>query len=165
MKEQQFLIDGRTYMSDDPALQHALARIHDTPARPLCMCAHGGIEMYVAKHRLYVVKRMPCTGHLHDATCASYEPEYGQSGLGELMGQSIIERSPESVELRVDFPLARAPGRTVVRNDRSRYCRSSPIGVPRPDGTHVACLILQGNPPELPRNDRSLRTDWERAVT
>ncbi len=46
-----------------------------TPERPRCMCQRGGIEMYVAKHRLYVVKRMPDTGHQHHATCVSYEPE------------------------------------------------------------------------------------------
>jgi hypothetical protein len=79
------------------------------------MCKHGGIDMYVAKHRLYVVKRMPGTGDQHHATCPSYEPEYGQSGLGQLMGQSIIERSPDCVELRVDFPLAHAPGRALTR--------------------------------------------------
>src|SRR3984893_7356273 len=71
--------------------------------------------MYVAKHRLYVVKRMPDTGHQHHARCTSYEPELGQSGLGELIGESIIEHSPESVELRVAFPLARVPGRAFVR--------------------------------------------------
>lgn len=116
MEGQQFLIDGRMYTSRDAALQEALARIYDTPERPRCMCARGGIEMYVAKHRLYVIKRMPDTGSQHHPTCASYEPGYSQSGLGELIGQSIIERSPESVELRVDFPLARAPGRAVLRS-------------------------------------------------
>jgi hypothetical protein len=70
--------------------------------------------MYVAKHRLYVVKRMPDTGHQHHATCVSYEPELGQSGLGELIGEAIIERSPELIELRVDFPLSRVLGRTSV---------------------------------------------------
>src|ERR1700674_640595 len=79
------------------------------------MCVRGGIEMYVAKHRQYVVKRMPDSGHRHHATCGSYEPELGQSGLGELIGESIIEHSPESVELRVDFPLARVPGRAFLR--------------------------------------------------
>ena len=58
-------------------------------------------------HRLYIVKRMPDRGSQHHATCASYEPELGQSGLGELIGETIIEHSPELVELRVDFPLAR----------------------------------------------------------
>ena len=115
MEEQRFSIKGRTYTSRDPALQDALARVYDGPERPRCMCQRGGIEMYVAKHRLYVVKRMPDTGHQHHARCASYEPELGQSGLGELIGESIIEHSPESVELRVAFPLARVPGRAFVR--------------------------------------------------
>jgi hypothetical protein len=113
---QQFLIDGRMYGSRDAALQEALARIYDTPERPRCMCAPGGVDMYVAKHRLYVVKRMPNTGSRHHPTCAAYEPESSQSGLGELIGQSIIERSPDCVELRVDFPLAHAPGRAVPRS-------------------------------------------------
>ena len=114
MEGQRFLINGRMYASRDATLQEALARIYDTPERPRCMCADGGIDMYVAKHRLYVVKRMPGTGGQHHATCPSYEPEYGQSGLGQLMGQSIIERSPDCVELHVDFPLARAPGRAIA---------------------------------------------------
>ena len=115
MEEQRFSIKGRTYTSRDPALQDALDRVYETSERPRCMCQHGGIEMYVAKHRLYVVKRMPDTGHQHHATCVSYEPELGQSGLGELIGDAIIERSPESIELCVDFPLSRVPGRTPVR--------------------------------------------------
>jgi hypothetical protein len=117
VEEQRFLIKGRTYASRDPALQDALACAYDTPERPRCLCVRRGIEMYVAKHRLYVAKRMPDTGPQHHATCVSYEPELGQSGLGELMGESIIERSPESVELRVDFPLARIPGRTAARGE------------------------------------------------
>jgi hypothetical protein len=115
VEEQQFLIKGRTYAARDPALQHALSRVYATSERPRCMCVQGGIEMYVAKHRCYVVKRMPESGHRHHATCASFEPELGQSGLGELIGESIIEHSPESVELRVDFALARVPGRAFGR--------------------------------------------------
>ena len=121
MEEERFLIKGRTYTSRDPVLQDALASVYDTPERPRCLCVLGGIEMYVAKHRLHVVKRMPDTGSQHHATCVSYEPEFGQSGLGQLMGDSIIKRSPEWVELHVDFPLARVPGRTIGRStDRSR---------------------------------------------
>ena len=115
MEEQQFLIKGTTYAAHDPALQDALARVYATAERPRCLCVRGGIEMYVAKHRRYVIKRMPESGHEHHAMCASYEPELGQSGLGELIGESIIEHSPESIELRVDFPLARMPGRALVR--------------------------------------------------
>ena len=35
-----------------------------------------------------------------------------------MMGASVIDRSPELVELRVDFPFARVPGRTVGRGER-----------------------------------------------
>jgi len=116
MEEQRFLIQGRAYAASDPALQAALATVYATAERPRCLCVRGGIDMYVAKHRRYVVKRMPDSGHRHHATCASYEPEPGQSGLGELIGESIIEHSPEAVELRVDFPLARVPGRAMGRS-------------------------------------------------
>jgi hypothetical protein len=81
MEQQRFLIRGRTYTADDEGLQDALARIDETPERPRCICVRGGVEMYVAKHRLYVVKRMPATGCRHHPSCPSYEPELGQSGL------------------------------------------------------------------------------------
>ena len=112
MEGQQFFIKGCTYLAADPQLQYALARIYDSPERPRCMCVHGGIEMYVAKHRQYVVKRMPETGSQHNPMCPSYEPESQQSGLGELIGDSVINRSPDLVELRVDFPFSRVPGRS-----------------------------------------------------
>ncbi|WP_420475211.1 DUF1173 family protein [Noviherbaspirillum sp. ST9] len=117
MEEQHFFIKGVSYSADDARLQDALARIYATPERPRCMCSRGGVEMYVAKHRQYVVKRMPGTGDTHHPSCASYEPAYGQSGLGELIGDAVIERSPELIELRVDFPLARIPGKTVPRGE------------------------------------------------
>jgi len=116
--EQRFFIKGCLYVASDPRLQDALARVYETPERPRCMCVRGGIEMYIARHRLLVVKRMPDTGSKHDPTCPSYEPELHQSGLGELMGDSVIEHSPECVELRVDFPLARVPGRSIPRREK-----------------------------------------------
>lgn len=128
MEEQRFFIKGVTYSAVDAQLQDALARIYETPERPRCMCVRGGVEMYVAKHRQYVVKRMPGTGNRHHPACVSYEPEYGQSGLGELMGESVIARSPESVELRVDFPLARVPGKAIPRGE---LVPPAEINVPR----------------------------------
>lgn len=117
MEEQWFFIKGDSYAPDDVRLQDALARIYATNERPRCMCICGGVEMYVAKHRQYLVKRMPGTGDKHHPSCASYEPAYGQSGLGELIGEAVIERSPELTELRVDFPLARIPGKSAPRGD------------------------------------------------
>lgn len=117
MDEQRFFIKGVTYSAADPRLQDALARIYETPERPRCLCVRGGVEMYVAKHRQYIVKRMPGTGTKHHPACPSYEPEYGQSGLGELMGDAVIEHSPEAVELRVDFPLTRMFGKAILRGE------------------------------------------------
>lgn len=118
MDEQCFFIKGNTYVATDDHLQDALAGIYETPERPRCMCVRGGVEMYVAKHRLFVVKRMPETGSQHHPSCPSYASDLQQSGLGELMGEAVIEHSPESVELRVDFPLTRVLGRARVSGEQ-----------------------------------------------
>ena len=112
MDEQTFFIRGNIYGANDEHLQAALAQIYDTPERPRCLCIKGGAAMYVAKHRAFVVKRMPETGSQHHPSCPSYASDSQQSGLGELMGEAVIEHSTEFVELRVDFPLTRVLGRS-----------------------------------------------------
>jgi Protein of unknown function (DUF1173) len=113
----RYFIRGRTYTCADPQLQEGLARVYGASERPRCMCVPGGVEMYIAKHADYVVKRMPDTGHLHHPTCPSFEPEPGTSGLGELIGEAIIERSPDQVEVRTDFAV---PDPAEVRAPRKR---------------------------------------------
>ncbi len=113
----RFAIDGRVIGADDVQLQDALARAYQSPSRPRCLCVPGGVEMYVALHRQYVIKRMPDTGDRHHPGCPSFEPEAGQSGLGELVGQAVIEVEPGRVELRVDFPWERMTGRSVARGE------------------------------------------------
>jgi len=54
----------------------------------------------------YIVKRMPDSGSRHHPSCPSYEPTPQQSGLGELIGEAVLEAAG-SVELRVDFPWSR----------------------------------------------------------
>lgn len=119
MESQRFFIRGRILAAEDPGLQDALAQIYDTPERPRCLCVQGGVEMYVAKHRLFLVKRMPDSAQRHHPSCPSYEPELTQSGLGELIGDSVIEHAPDAIELRVDFPLARTFGPPVPRGERA----------------------------------------------
>ena len=68
--------------------------------------------MYVSKFRDFVIKRMPETGAEHRPTCPSYELPASESGLGEVLGEAIIERGPDGVELRLDFPLTRRIGRS-----------------------------------------------------
>ena len=106
MDTQHLSIRGRILQSDDPGLQDALAAIYETPERPRCLCVPGGVEMYVAFHHRYMAKRMPDTGSRHHPSCPSYEPAPQQSGLGELIGEAVLE-SAGAVELRVDFAWSR----------------------------------------------------------
>ena len=112
MDEQRYLINGRIFTAHDPGLQEALARIYGTPARPRCLCIAEGVEMYVSKFSDFVIKRMPETGGEHCPTCPSYELPASESGLGEVLGEAIIERGQEGVELRLGFPLTRGVGRS-----------------------------------------------------
>lgn len=126
MDAQRFSIKGRVLGEGDPQLQDALAGVYETPERPRCLCVQGGIEMYVARHRQFVVKRMPETGNRHAPACPSYEPEARQSGLGELLGEAVLEREPGKVELRVDFPWTRTTGRSVARGEPHEVTEVAP---------------------------------------
>ncbi len=117
MEPTRYFIKGRTCAAGELRLQDSLARVYGSPERPRCMCVPGGVEMYIAKHAEYVVKRMPDTGRQHHLTCPSFEPEPGTSGLGELLGEAIIEHSPDQVEVRTDFPISRMPGRSMPRGE------------------------------------------------
>ncbi len=117
MDNQRLAIKGGVLAVDDPRLQDALSGVYETQERPRCLCVPGGVEMYVAKHRQYVVKRMPDTGKHHHPGCSSYEPDPQESGLGELMGEAVLERELGKVELRVDFPWTRTSGRAVTRSE------------------------------------------------
>ena len=128
MDTQSFAIKGQVISADDPQLQEALAQVHEMPERPRCLCVPGGVEMYVARHRLFIVKRMPDSGSAHHPACQSYEPESQQSGLGELVGEAVLETEPGRVELRVDFPWARVLGHSVLRGEAQEVAE---IGVPR----------------------------------
>ena len=75
----------------------------------------GGVEMYVARHRVHVIKRMPDTGKAHHPSCPSFEPDAMLSGLGELMGEAVLEPEPGQVELRVRFPWTRLLGPSGTR--------------------------------------------------
>lgn len=115
MEPAKYFIRGRTFLGAEPGFQEALARVYESPERPRCMCVQGGVEMYIAKHAEYVVKRMPGTAQLHHPTCPSFEPEPGTSGLGELLGEAIVEHAPDQVEIRTNFPLSRVSGKARPR--------------------------------------------------
>lgn len=114
---QRFSIKGRVVDASAPDMQDLLAYVYETPERPRCLCVPGGVEMYVARHRQFVVKRMPETGCRHHPSCPSFEPECQQSGLGELVGEAVLEVVPGQIQLRVDFPWVRTVGRSLVRGE------------------------------------------------
>ena len=117
MDAAKYFIRGVTLLATDPGLQEALSKVYDSSERPRCMCVRGGVEMYIAKHGEYVVKRMPGTGDMHHPTCQSFEPEPGLSGLGELVGEAIVEHYPDHVEIRTDFPFSRVSGKAMPRGE------------------------------------------------
>lgn len=113
----RYFVRGRVFAAGDGQLQAALARIYESSERPRCLCVQGGVEMYIARHAEFVIKRMPGTGQQHHATCPSFEPEAGESGLGELLGEAIVEHAPEQVEIRTAFPLARVSGKPMPKGE------------------------------------------------
>jgi hypothetical protein len=125
---QRFAIQGHVWLAEDAGLQSALAQIHDTGERPRCLCVSGGVEMYVARHHRFLVKRMPETGKHHHPSCPSFEPDGAHSGLGDLIGDAVLEPHPGCIELRVDFPWMRINGRTVTRGEASE---PGEVSVPR----------------------------------
>lgn len=114
---QRFSIMGRVVDANATDLQELLAHVYETPERPRCLCVPGGVDMYVARHRVFVVKRMPDTGCRHHPSCPSFEPESHQSGLGELVGEAVLELEPGQIQLSVDFPWVRTTGRSQVRGE------------------------------------------------
>jgi hypothetical protein len=112
-----YFIKGQLHASGDPSLQQALARVYDSSERPRCMCVPGGVELYVARHDDYLIKRMPGTGGLHHVTCHSFEPEPCTSGLGALLGDAIVENTPGELELRTSFALTHGVGKAAMRGE------------------------------------------------
>ena len=125
---QRFAVRGSVFDAEDPALQEALAGVYETAERPRCLCVEGGVEMYVALHRRYLVKRMPETGNAHHPSCPSFEADAAYSGLGALTGDAVLEPVPGQIELRVDFPWTRVIGRAAVRGESQEPAE---IAVPR----------------------------------
>lgn len=114
-----YQIGGRRFEIGSRGFAHAIADAHATHQRPRCLCLVDGVEMYVARlagsDRGYIVKRMPDTGSHHAPDCPSYEPPAEFSGLGQVLGSAIAE-DPATGEttLKLDFPLARMPGRSMM---------------------------------------------------
>jgi hypothetical protein len=109
-------IAGHRFEIGSRGFADAIADAHAAHQRPRCLCLAEGVEMYVARlGEGYIVKRMPDTGRHHAPDCPSYEPPAEFSGLGQVLGSAITE-DPATGEttLKLDFPLAKMPGRSQV---------------------------------------------------
>lgn len=92
------------------------------------MCVDGGVEMYISKHRTFVIKRMPGTGPQHHPSCESFEDEASHSGRGALLGSAIVPGTDDYVDLRVNFPLTRSDRKARTRPSSVRTRRfSAPV--------------------------------------
>lgn len=114
-----YLVNGHRLSSEDPEWQQVLATAHASGTKPLCLCRPAGTPVYIARYEQFVVKRLPESGHLHHPRCSSYEQAPALSGLGELMGDAIIERTSDCMDVHLDFPLTRRVGRRAVVGDAS----------------------------------------------
>ncbi len=117
MDIQRAQIDGGSVDADDPRLQDILAQARDASVRPRCLCVPDGVPMYIAHHRQWQIKRMPETGDLHHPACPSYEPAAAQCGLGELLGEAVLQIDAGTVELRTGFAWRLEAGRAPVSGE------------------------------------------------
>jgi hypothetical protein len=110
-----YLIAGKRIDSEDPEFESIIASVHTAKNRPLCLCRHPGIEMYVAKvEGHYIIKRMPNSGATHSPSCESYEPPAELSGLGQVIGTAIEEdQSGGTTLLKLDFSLSKSGSRNM----------------------------------------------------
>lgn len=94
---------------DDPEFSTILGEARRVRDRPICLCCDNGASMYVARiGEQLVIKRMPLSGGEHDPQCPSYEPPYGLSGLGPLIGGAIqLDPANGTAALRLDFSLSK----------------------------------------------------------
>ncbi|CAK7035907.1 MAG: hypothetical protein BACC_04489 [Bacteroides sp.] len=109
----RYKIGNQVIDSTDTGLAEALARIHGSKERPLCLCKQPGVAMYVAKvGNLFIIKRMPNSGTAHSPNCDSFQPPEELSGLGQVAG-TAIEEDPDAgvTKLKLDFSLSKTPGK------------------------------------------------------
>jgi hypothetical protein len=134
--EFEYVIGDVRVRPGDGDWQQLLESAYERNIQPRCLCSPCGIPMYIARYEQFVVKRLPDTGHRHHPTCLSYEPPPCLTGLGEVLGDAVIERAPDRVEVRFDFPLTRRIGRAVATG--------CPAAVPTEVAAHRRRLGLRG---------------------
>ena len=119
-QEPVYLVGNVRLNASDPRLQQLLAAAYTRNTPPLCLCRPNGVPMYIARYKEFVVKRLPESGKDHHPKCSSFDQAPAESGLGEILGDAVIERSPDRVEVRLGFSLTRRVGRPFPAEDPHR---------------------------------------------
>ncbi len=92
------------WLEETRAGQEMLAASRQGDRRPRCMCAPGGIEMYIGRRgRLFYLSRMPGTGSLHADSCASGESTTLFSGIHAYAPGALVEQSDGVICLSSDI--------------------------------------------------------------
>ena len=145
MEGSRYFVRGRTFAGGETALRDALAQVYEYVGAP---------TMHVRERRRGDVCReargighggCPGTGHLHHVACHSFEPEAGVSGIGELMGEAIVEHAPRSRSRSGRRSRSRGwPGKPLPRGEPSDD--PSSINAPRKRMSLRAVLSLPVRP-------------------
>lgn len=111
--------------------QQLLKESHGTDRRPRCMCQPGGVEMYVGRRgQIFYLSRMPGSGFLHAANCASVEDNTLLSGALSYAPGAIIEGSDGSSNLPLIWIGATA--KQPPHRSQRRWCSRCPHRTGRP---------------------------------
>jgi len=106
-----YLLNGQMYTASGAPLQDALAVAHAEHLRPRCACTERAAPMYIARATgSFVVKRMPCTGHLHSLRCPHHSHE-SDASIGD-SSQPAIQRDPVTGQVRIRAAFAMSSGET-----------------------------------------------------
>jgi len=106
-----YLLNGELYTASGAPLQDALAVAHVEHLRPRCACTEQAAPMYIARATgSFVVKRMPCTGHLHAARCPHHSHDSEESSSDST--RPAIQRDPVTEQVRIRAAFAMSSGET-----------------------------------------------------
>jgi len=108
-----YLLNGELYTASGAPLQDALAVAHAEHLRPRCACTEQAAPMYIARATgSFVVKRMPCTGHLHAPRCPHHSHDSEESSSDST--RPAIQRDPVTGQVRIRAAFAMSSGETAL---------------------------------------------------
>lgn len=118
--------------------QQLLSRAKTLRLRPLCLCQHPGVPMYIAvAGGQLIVKRMPGTAARHHHRCRSWLPPGELSGYGAVAEQSIVDNPIDgTTALRLGFSLSKAGNRSAPEPS------DTPSDTVQADGNKLSLLAV-----------------------